>query len=183
MICTTLNKIREHHPCEDGWAKLLAGLGKTQSDDEPLRFTDILEINGLGDALWATRSVPEYDKDWRLFSVWCARQVVTYTDDWRVVNALNVVERYSHGTATEEALISARNAASDAARSGADNASRVTGRAVFALLTYVYGSSAAYAMSYACVDIVAARAAFAFLAKEGVPVADALTKRFLEIVS
>ena len=36
MICTTLNKIREHDPCADGWQKLLAGLNKTEPDDEPL---------------------------------------------------------------------------------------------------------------------------------------------------
>ena len=34
---TTLNKIREHSPCESGWRKLLAHLGKTKSDDEPFK--------------------------------------------------------------------------------------------------------------------------------------------------
>ncbi len=36
MIYTTLNKIRAHSPCADGWAKLLRHLGKTQADDEPV---------------------------------------------------------------------------------------------------------------------------------------------------
>ena len=29
---TTLNKIRGHGPCSDGWARLLRHLGKTQAD-------------------------------------------------------------------------------------------------------------------------------------------------------
>ena len=38
MITTTLNKIREHEPCADGWKKLLTHLNKTEADDEPLPF-------------------------------------------------------------------------------------------------------------------------------------------------
>lgn len=37
-ITTTLNRIRAHRPCEPGWHKLLAGLGETVPDDEPLPF-------------------------------------------------------------------------------------------------------------------------------------------------
>ena len=55
MITTTLNKIREHSPCADGWSKLLKHLNKTEADDEPLPFAVILESNGLDDALWAMR--------------------------------------------------------------------------------------------------------------------------------
>lgn len=29
---TTLNKLREHDPCTDGWKKLLEYLGKTKAD-------------------------------------------------------------------------------------------------------------------------------------------------------
>ena len=36
MITTTLNAIRKYSPCTDGWKKLLAHLGKTEADDEPL---------------------------------------------------------------------------------------------------------------------------------------------------
>lgn len=47
MITTTLNHIRSHHPCEEGWGNLLTGLGKTAGDDEPLPFSRIVAINGL----------------------------------------------------------------------------------------------------------------------------------------
>jgi hypothetical protein len=50
-MVTTLNKIRPHHPCASGWAKLLKHLGKTQPDDEPVLFSVIVESNGLDDAL------------------------------------------------------------------------------------------------------------------------------------
>jgi len=32
---TTLNKIRAHRPCTEGWQKLLAHLGKTKADAAP----------------------------------------------------------------------------------------------------------------------------------------------------
>ena len=47
MICTSLKKIRKRAPCKDGWEKLLAHLGKTKADDEPLPFFVIVESNGL----------------------------------------------------------------------------------------------------------------------------------------
>ena len=33
---TTLNAIRDHGPCTNGWRKLLRALGKDSADDEPL---------------------------------------------------------------------------------------------------------------------------------------------------
>ena len=62
MYCTTLNRIRKHSPCELGWKKLLNHLGKTKADDEFLPMTTILDSNGLDDALWCLRSVPEFDR-------------------------------------------------------------------------------------------------------------------------
>ena len=58
MIYTTLNKIRDAHPCEEGWTKLLRHLDKTKADDEPLALLTILESNGLDDALWCVRTLP-----------------------------------------------------------------------------------------------------------------------------
>ena len=71
MKTTTLNKIKKHRPCKEGWEKLLNHLGKTQADDEPLSFLTILESNGIDDALWCTRAAPEYDNDWLVFAEWC----------------------------------------------------------------------------------------------------------------
>ena len=69
MITTTLNRIRAQRPCMSGWTKLLRGLGKTEADDAPLPYADIVRINGLDDALWCCRAEPQHDKEWRLFAV------------------------------------------------------------------------------------------------------------------
>ena len=110
-ITTTLNRIRVHSPCRAGWETLLAGLGKTHADDEPLTYARIVEINGIDDALWACRAEPQHAKEWRLFAVWCARQVEHLMDDPRSVAAINVAERFAHGMATQTELAAAGDAA------------------------------------------------------------------------
>ena len=104
MITTTLNHIRAHSPCTEGWEKLLKHLGKTQADDEPLPFATILESNGLNDALWCCRAEPQYAKEWRLHAVWCARQVQHLMSDPRSLHALDVAERHAIGQATDAEL-------------------------------------------------------------------------------
>ena len=104
MITTTLNRIREHQPCTDGWAKLLAYLGKTKADDDPLPYAVILKSNGLDDALWCCRAEPQYAKEWRLYAVWCARQVQHLTTDPRSIAAVDVAERFANGEATQAEL-------------------------------------------------------------------------------
>ena len=101
---TTLNAIRDHHPCADGWKKLLANLGKTAADDDPLSLITILDSNGIDDALWCLRAVYDHDKEIRLFAVWCARQVQHLMTDQRSVAALDVAERFANGDATKEEL-------------------------------------------------------------------------------
>lgn len=112
---TTLNAIRKHHPCEDGWSKLLKHLGKTKADDAPLSLLTILDSNGLDDALWCLRAVEGHDRETRLYAVWCARQVQHLMTDPRSIAALDVAERYANGEATAEELEAARDAALTAA--------------------------------------------------------------------
>lgn len=52
---TTLNEIKSHHPCSDGWVSLLRRLGKTKTDKKPLKLMTILKFNGIQDAVWALR--------------------------------------------------------------------------------------------------------------------------------
>jgi hypothetical protein len=125
---TTLSKIREHSPCADGWKKLLAHLGKTQADDEPLALLTILDSNGLDDALWCLRAVEGYEKEMRLYAVWCARQVQHLMTDPRSITALDVAERHAHGQATDDELDAAWAAARDAARDAAWDAARGAAR-------------------------------------------------------
>jgi len=124
-LFTTLNKIREHSPCQDGWTKLLSTLGKTKADDEPVLFETILDSNGLDDALWCLRTLDhEHQRTCRLFAVWCARQVQHLMTDPRSIAALDVAENHANGTATDKELDAARAAAGDAARAAAGDAAR-----------------------------------------------------------
>ena len=116
---TTLNAIRACKPCADGWRKLLAYLGKTQADDEPLALLTILESNGLDDALWCLRAMPEHDRHWRLYAVWCARQVQHLMTDPRSIAALDVAERHANGRASDADLAAAWAAAWNAAGAAA----------------------------------------------------------------
>ena len=112
---TTLNKIRAHSPCNEGWEKLLKYLRKTKSDDEPLSLLTILDSNGLDDALWCMKAVDGRDKEIRLYAVWCARQVQHLIKDPRSLAALDVAERFANGEATVEELDAARAVARGAA--------------------------------------------------------------------
>jgi hypothetical protein len=114
---TTLNKIRAHSPCTDGWGELLKNLGKTKADDEPLALTAILESNGIDDALWCLRAVDGHEREMRLFAVDCARSVQQFMTDKLSLDALDVAERFANGLATQTEL-----AAADAAWAAADAA-------------------------------------------------------------
>jgi hypothetical protein len=103
-ITTTLNRIYVNNPWPDKWEELLAGLGKTKGDDEPLAYTKIVEINGIDEALWACSAEPQYAKEWRLYAVWCARQVEHLMTDQRSKDSIIVAERYANGQATDEEL-------------------------------------------------------------------------------
>ena len=116
---TTLNKIRSHAPCTDGWQKLLTHLGKTKADDEPLSLLTILDSNGIDDALWCLRAVEGHDREIRLFAVWRARQAQHLLTDQRSLDALDVAERYANGEATDAELAAARDAVLDAVRAAA----------------------------------------------------------------
>ncbi len=126
---TTLNKIRSHSPCADGWGRLLRHLGKTQADDEPLAITTVLDSNGLADALWCLRAVDGHQREMRLYAVWCARQVQHLMTDQRLLAALDVAERHANGAATDTELDAAWDAACAAARAAAGDAARIAARA------------------------------------------------------
>ena len=112
---TTLNAIRAHGPCSDGWRKLLRALCKDSADDEPLSIITVLDSNGVDDALWCLRAVPGHDREKRLFAVWCARQVQHLMTDVRSIAALDVAERHANGAATDQELAAALAAAMAAA--------------------------------------------------------------------
>ena len=119
---TTLNKIREHNPCKDGWETLLKHLGKTKPDDEPLPLLTILDSNGLDDTLWCFRAVDGFEKEKLLLSVTYARDV-EHLMPAESKKAFDVFERYANGLATQEEFEDTRAAAA-ATRAAAYAAAR-----------------------------------------------------------
>jgi hypothetical protein len=129
----TLKQLREAGACYTGYNKVVRSLQAKEftAEDEqresyirlahkesiPLPF--IVESNGLYDAIWCLRCIPDCERDARLFAVWCARQVQHLMTDERSIAALDVAERFANGAATGEELAAARYAAWDAARDAA----------------------------------------------------------------
>jgi hypothetical protein len=142
---TTLNKIREHQPCKDGWTKLLKYLGKVQADDVELDLLTIFESNGLDDALWCLRAVDGFEKEKRLMAVAFAREVQHLMTDQRSLVALDVAEKFANGEAKQEDLTAAR--AATAYSAAAYDAARAAARAAYSAARAA--SAAASAAAYA----------------------------------
>lgn len=131
---TTLNKIKSHSPCEDGWENLLNHLGKTEADDEVLELRTILESNGIDDTLWALRAVEGKDKELRLFAADCAEMVLPiyekqYPDDDRPRKSIQAARDYANGLISSGELAAAGAAAFAAAMAAADAAYAAAGDA------------------------------------------------------
>ena len=138
-MTVTLPALRKKGACLAGYNKLvraLQGVEFSSKDEEretyirfahkePVTLEAILANNGLDDALWALRCVPEVDRDAYLFAVWCARQVQHLMTDPRSLNALDVAEAFANGNATE----AERDAVGDAARVAAWDAVGAEARA------------------------------------------------------
>ena len=157
---TTLNQIRAHSPCKEGWSKLLAHLGKTAADDEPLSIVTILDSNGLYDALWCLRAVEGCDREKRLLAVRFAREVQHLMTDPRSVAALDVAERFANGEATEGELGDAYAAAYAATYAAAAAAHAAAARAAAAAAA-ADAADAAYAADAAAADAAAYAATYA----------------------
>ena len=111
MLYTTLNKIREFSPCEDGWKQLLTYLNKTKADDEQLDFKTILNAIGIKDTLWCLRT--QDFKDYYKFVVKVAYSVLPifenkYPDDKRPRLAIEAVDKFMKGEISKEELEEAR---------------------------------------------------------------------------
>ena len=125
----TLAGIRKHSPCKDGWRKLLAHLGKTCEDDEPLTIATVYASNGFDDALWCLRAMQD-DRLSRHFQAWCAEQALHLfeaerPDDARVRYQIAMLR---NDAAAPAARAAAKAAAKAAARDAARDAALVAAR-------------------------------------------------------
>jgi hypothetical protein len=89
-------------------------MGAGFSPDAPITITQILDSNGLDDALWCLRAVGGYDREIRLFGVKQARKVQHLNADPRVEACLKAAEDFSSGLISLEQLSAARSAGSAA---------------------------------------------------------------------
>jgi hypothetical protein len=144
-MTTTLNQIRSHHPCADGYAKLLKHLNKTSADDEPLSLLTILEFNGLNDAIWCLRTEQTPERI-RRFALAVSRTVEHLSPAAKACN--DVTERYLSGTATKAELGAAARAAARAAAYAANAANAAANAANAA-------AKAANAAAYAAANAAA----------------------------
>ena len=116
-ITTTLRKIREYSPCEDGYKKLCKSLGgvRKYGEDTPVKFSQIVESNGLHDALWCLRTIcPEHEREVRLYAADCAERVLhvfekKYPKDKRPTEAIEAARKFANGEITQEELAAARS--------------------------------------------------------------------------
>ena len=116
----TLSAIRAKRPCESGWRKLLAHLGKTVADDRPLSMLTVLESTGLDETLWCLRCVKGRDGAIRMLACDFAQEVAHFNADPRVQAAIDTARRYASGDATSAEMASARKAAWAASAMAAD---------------------------------------------------------------
>jgi pyruvate/2-oxoglutarate dehydrogenase complex dihydrolipoamide acyltransferase (E2) component len=155
---TNLNEIREHEPCREGWTKLLAHLGKTKADDEPLELLTILESNGFDDALWCLRA-KLLEQISRHFQAWCAEQVLHIfekerPEDMRVRDQIAMM-RNDNATNQERA------AAQAAAGAAAQAAAQVAAQAAAQVAAQVAALAAAQVAAHAAARDAAQDAALA----------------------
>jgi hypothetical protein len=113
-VTLTLNQIRAHSPCENGWRRLLASKGKTAADDEPFPLLDVLDSNGVEDALWCLQHLgPEHHGWIRHLACDYAEAVLHLVpaEETRPAEAIRVARLYADGKATDQELAAARGAA------------------------------------------------------------------------
>lgn len=67
MIPITLRQIQSHFPCVIGW-NLVFNAYSHLGDHTPFPLANVVRSNGMDDALWCLRCLPEYGTLWRLFA-------------------------------------------------------------------------------------------------------------------
>jgi len=129
----TLRNIFSRNPCgkpedaNNGWAKLLRGLGEDYDApnlDRVVSVKQILDLNGTDDAYWSLRCVKGHDAEIRLLNCDNAEEVLPifeakFPDDQRPRRAIEVSRCYAHGEATGEELKAAKEEVGVAANAAA----------------------------------------------------------------
>ncbi len=145
---TTLNKIRERSPCSPSWEKLLASLGKTKADDEPVNFKHLLDVLGIDDAVWCLRTLTY--KEQCLFLADVAESMLPDfekdSDDPTPRDCIQAIRDYKQGLIDYAELQAAAKAAAKAAACVAKAAAEAAARVAYAVAyAAAFGALATYA--------------------------------------
>ena len=142
MLTTSFKLLREAGACKDRYGHLRRAMGSGFGDTKSIAITAVLELNGLDDALWALRTVPEEqasERDLLSRTFACrsvretpladGRRVWDLLDDERSRGAVVAAEDFVAGKISAKDLASARAAARAAAWASARAAARAAARA------------------------------------------------------
>jgi len=125
MLTTTFQLLKDAGACTSRYqfyAKHVGGVNK-YGHDTPINLVDMLDHNGLDDALWCLRCCqdqPAAEKQARLLAADFAEHVLhffeeKYPNDKRPCLAIEAARLYAHGEITDAARAAARDAAGAAA--------------------------------------------------------------------
>lgn len=99
----TLTDIKAHKPCARGWWHLLHGLGKRRADRQPLSLVQVLDINGLEDAIWCLCALPTSEEPRiRAFTAAVARTALPQLPDHVSRAAERIIEWFERGAPDDE---------------------------------------------------------------------------------
>lgn len=165
IYTTTLNEIKKFNPCAPSWEKLLAGLGKSSADDEPLPYSRILEINGIYDANWSLRTSRKLCVAYAVAAAESAMPIFERRrpGDNRPRECLEAIQAFDRGEITRNQLLKKRlaaDAAADADAAAADADDAYAAAAAAAAYAAAYTAAEAYAAA-AAADAAADAAAYA----------------------
>ena len=161
----TLADIRAHHPCEDGWRKLITALG-TSEPATRLTIGDVAKANGAADAMWCLRCIDDHRV--RIAAVMPAvRRASAHTTDQRAHDCIAAIERWLAGDDSVD--LRAARAAARAAGWAATEAAAEAAEAAWA----AEAEEATWAAEAAAEAAEAAEAAWAAEAEEATWAAEA----------
>ena len=99
----TLTDIKAHKPCPEGWKVLLGGLGKRRADREPLTLIQVLETNGVEDAVWCLRALPPSEEPRiRMFVTAVCRALLPQVAENARHNAERLIDWFERGAPDNE---------------------------------------------------------------------------------
>ena len=138
---TTFDAIMKYNPCQAGINEFTKKSGKTSGE---VSFAEILESNGILDALWCLRVLSNYHPAVMKFNLLCARRVEHLITTGKAKKFLDVLEMYLDGEASKKEL---ENAAALAAL--AADAANAHAASVYTVATANADTYATYATKYA----------------------------------